>query len=306
MSMEPLILLERADGVATIKLNRPRQLNALNSELNEMLLTSILSVKEDLAMRALIITGAGSRAFAAGADITDMVEATPEKALSVCQLAIDVNNALEELDIPTIAAVNGLALGGGMELALACDLRVGGSRTVFSFPEAGLGIIPGANGCARVVTLLGPSRAKQVIMLGEQLSGKSAFELGLLNWLVEGDPDLDSAALTAKAALKEAGEGVKDDIDAAKELYKKCETAAAEAEAEAVYKEAVKIATRLSAMPGRAIAAAKATVNHAIKEGVPAGKLYETERFTQLFSTHDQKEGMRAMLEKRKAVFAHN
>ena len=124
------------NGIATIKLNRPKALNALNSEINADIMAAINEVKADPSVRVLIMTGS-ERAFAAGADVKEMAEAPPRYAREFCGLAIEINNILESLPIPTIAAVGGFAFGGGCEMTLACDFRVGGSRTTLSFPEVG-------------------------------------------------------------------------------------------------------------------------------------------------------------------------
>ena len=186
--------------VATLVIDRPKALNALNSEINADIMAAINEVKADPSVRVLIVTGS-ERAFAAGADVKEMAEATPRYAREFCGLAIDINNELESLPIPTIAAVGGFAFGGGCEMTLACDFRVGGSRTTLSFPEVGLGIIPGANGCARATAIVGPAKAKQLVMLTEMIPGKQAYDLGLLNWFVEGDAELDAKAKEAKRVL---------------------------------------------------------------------------------------------------------
>ena len=217
-------------GIATIKLNRPKALNALNSAINQDIMAAINLVKADPSVRVLIMTGS-ERAFAAGADVKEMAEATPRYAREFCGLAIDINNILESLPIPTIAAVGGFAFGGGCEMTLACDFRVGGSRTTLSFPEVGLGIIPGANGCARATAIVGPAKAKQLVMLTEMIPGKQAYDLGLLNWFAVGDADLDAAAKAAKAAVKAAkASGNEEELAAAKAALKSAEGAAAKAE----------------------------------------------------------------------------
>ena len=294
------------DGIATIRLNRPKALNALSSEINQDIMAALNLVRADPAVRVLIMTGS-ERAFAAGADVKEMAEATPRYAREFCGLAIDINNILESMSIPTIAAVGGFAFGGGCEMTLACDFRVGGPRTTLSFPEVNLGIIPGANGCARAAAIVGPAKAKQLVMLTEMIPGKQAYELGLLNWLVEGDAALNAAAKEAKAAVKAARiEGSDEKLAAAKAAQKAAEGAAAKAEYEAIYAKAVDVAKQLIGKPGCALAAAKAAINKAAIETVAAGKAAETTEFTLLFNTHDQKEGMAAMIEKRSPVFTHN
>ena len=300
------IIYKVEDGIATIRLNRPKALNALSSEINQDIMAALNLVRADPAVRVLIMTGS-ERAFAAGADVKEMAEATPRYAREFCGLAIDINNILESMSIPTIAAVGGFAFGGGCEMTLACDFRVGGPRTTLSFPEVNLGIIPGANGCARAAAIVGPAKAKQLVMLTEMIPGKQAYELGLLNWLVEGDAALNAAAKEAKAAVKAARiEGSDEKLAAAKAAQKAAEGAAAKAEYEAIYAKAVDVAKQLIGKPGCALAAAKAAINKAAIETVAAGKAAETTEFTLLFNTHDQKEGMAAMIEKRSPVFTHN
>lgn len=300
------IIYSVTDGIATIKLNRPKALNALNSEINADIMEAIKLVQADESVRVLIMTGDG-RAFAAGADVKEMAEATPRYAREFCGLAIEINNLLESMSIPTIAAVGGFAFGGGCEMTLACDFRVGGKRTTLSFPEVGLGIIPGANGCARAVALLGPAKAKELVMLTPMIPGRQAYELGLLNWLVSGSEELEVKAKEAKTALKAAkATGNEAAVNEAKAASKAAEGAAAQAEYDAIYAKAVEVAKQLCQKPACALAAAKSAINKAANETVLAGKAQETTEFTLLFNTHDQKEGMAAMIEKRQAVFTNN
>ena len=299
------IIFTVEDGIATIKLNRPKALNALNSEINADIMAAINEIKANPEVRVLIVTGS-ERAFAAGADVKEMAEATPRYAREFCGLAIDINNELESLPVPTIAAVGGFAFGGGCEMTLACDFRVGGSRTMMSFPEVGLGIIPGANGCARATAIVGPAKAKQLVMLTEMIPGKQAYDLGLLNWYVEGDLKLNETAAEAKKAFRSAKKSGETNLDALKAAQKAAEAEAAKAEYEAIYGKAVEVAKQLMQKPGCALSAAKAAINKAAIETVAAGKAAETTEFTLLFNTHDQKEGMAAMIEKRQAVFTNN
>lgn len=293
------------EGIATIQLHRPKALNALNSEINADIMAAINLAKADPSVRVLIVTG-DARAFAAGADVKEMAEATPRYAREFCGLAIDINNELENLSIPTIAAIGGFAFGGGCEMTLACDFRVGGPRTTLSFPEVGLGIIPGANGCARATAIVGPAKAKQLVMLTEMVPGKQAYDLGLLNWFVEGPADLNAAAAEAKKALKTAKQTCAANLDELKAASKAAEAAASQAEYDAIYAKAVYIAKQLMTKPGCALTAAKIAINKAANETIAAGKSAETTEFTLLFNTHDQKEGMSAMIEKRTAVFTNS
>ena len=254
---------------------------------------------------AIILTKAQTKELVDGIKDGSIVPGSLASTSDIAQL-FDINNELESLPIPTIAAVGGFAFGGGCEMTLACDFRVGGSRTMLSFPEVGLGIIPGANGCARATAIVGPAKAKQLVMLTEMIPGKQAYNLGLLNWYVEGNVELNAAASEAKKAFKAAKKSGEGNIDALKAAQKAAEGEAAKAEYEAIYAKAVEVANTLKSKPGCALASAKAAINKAAIETVAAGKAAETTEFTLLFNTHDQKEGMAAMIEKRQAVFTNN
>lgn len=271
------------DGIATIQLNRPEALNALNSDINADIYAALQEVQKDSSIRALIMTGS-ARAFAAGADVKEMAEANPRYAREFCGLAIEINNTLESLSIPTIAAVNGFAFGGGCEMTLACDFRVGGSRTTLSFPEVGLGIIPGANGCARATAIVGPAKAKELVMLTPMIPGAEAYKLGLLNWYVDGPElqELNAKAKEAKKAYKAAQKAGSADLEDLKKANKAAEAEAQKAEAEAVLAKAHEIAKQLAAKPACALAAAKAAINKAAIETIAAGKAAETTEFLSL------------------------
>lgn len=302
------VRLTVSDGIATIRINRPEALNALCAEVNRDIASALSVVNSDKAIRALILTG-DARAFAAGADVKEMAEATPRFAREFTSVAVDINNTLESMPIPTIAAVSGYAFGGGCEMTLACDFRVGGRHTQMSFPEVGLGIIPGANGCARAVSLVGAAKARELIMLTPVLSGEEAYRIGLLTvFATSTDCDaLCEAEAIAKKALAEAkASGDDAKIAAAKRGFKAAGSAAGEAEFEVIYAKALELAKTLAAKPKCAIAAAKAVINKAALSTVESGKERESAEVALLFDTHDQKEGMAAMLEKRAPIFTNS
>ena len=178
------IIYSVENGVATIKINRPKAYNALNSAVNRDILSALDLVEADKELRVLVITG-DEKAFAAGADIGEMANASPRFAREFCGAAIEINDRLESMPIPVIAAVNGLAWGGGFEMALACDFRIGGPKTSFKLPEVSLGIIPGASGGQRLLALVGPAKAKEMVMLCAAMKGEEAHRLGLLTRLVD-------------------------------------------------------------------------------------------------------------------------
>ncbi|AGL00069.1 enoyl-CoA hydratase/isomerase family protein [Desulfoscipio gibsoniae] len=182
MSFET-ILLGIEDGIATITLNRP-PVNPLNSKLFRELSQAVGDLDADSSVRAVIITGSGEKAFAAGADISEMKNLTSVEMYRFCQVSLHTSNQIENMKKPTIAAINGLALGGGCELALTCDLRLASDKAKFGLPEITLGIIPGGGGTQRLPRLIGVSRAKELLFLGEMIDAVRAEQIGLVNRVV--------------------------------------------------------------------------------------------------------------------------
>ena len=182
MNLE-LLELVIEDRVAIIYLNRPPY-NPLNRKLFEELSGLMDELEQNRSVRAVIITGKGDRAFAAGADIRDMMDLNGMEILEMNEMCRATFAKMEKLSKPIIAAVNGLALGGGSELALACDLRVCSDTAKFGFPEINLGIIPGAGGTQRFQRLVGQTRAKEALYFGEMISAERAYEIGMVNKVV--------------------------------------------------------------------------------------------------------------------------
>lgn len=171
-------------GVTRLTLNRPKQLNALNQQLFRELEQILDQVAEDPAVRVVVITGAGERAFAAGADIREFEAMGPVEALEFSRNTQRVLRKLETLSKPTIAAVNGFALGGGCELMMACDIAYAADSAKIGQPEITLGIIPGGGGTQRLPRLLGKQKAKELVLTGEALSAEEAHRLGLVSKVV--------------------------------------------------------------------------------------------------------------------------
>jgi enoyl-CoA hydratase len=185
--------VETADGIAVITMSRPEALNAFNSEQLDLLGAAIRIVGEDRDVRAVVITGAGDRAFAAGADIKEMVELGQAEGLAFGRKGHAVTNAIELLPQPVIAAVNGYAFGGGCEIAIACDIRIASENARFAQPEVGLGIPPGWGGSQRLPRLIGPGYAAEMIYTGRQVNADEALRIGLVN-AVHPLPQLMTAA----------------------------------------------------------------------------------------------------------------
>jgi len=181
-----LTLESKENGVWILTINRPQALNALNSQvLNEMgMAFRQLSEMDYDHVRALVITGSGEKAFVAGADIKEMTEMNPEQATAFAQKGQSVFHEMNLLKIPVIAAVNGFALGGGCELALACDFMIASENAKFGLPEVSLGLIPGFGGTVRLANAVGIRKARELTYTGEMISAAEAYRLGLVSAVV--------------------------------------------------------------------------------------------------------------------------
>ncbi len=177
------ITVEHSERVAILTFNRPEVLNALNTEVITESLTAVEALSRDDRVGVVVLTGAG-KAFVAGADIAEMRDKTADEAASYAALGHRLMNNLQEMPLPVIAAVNGFALGGGLELALACDIRVAADTAQFGLPETGLGVIPGWGATQRAARLIGPEHTKDLIFTAERISAQRACEIGLVSRVV--------------------------------------------------------------------------------------------------------------------------
>ncbi len=175
------ILLSFDEQIGMLTINRPKALNALNTETLKELQMAIQEVKDHSEARVLILTGAGDKAFVAGADIGEMKDMNSIEALNFSKLGHLTLNMLENLSIPVIAAVNGYALGGGTEIALACDLIYASENAKFGLPEVTLGVFPGFGGTQRLSRLIGKAKAKELILTGKMITAEEAFKIGIVN-----------------------------------------------------------------------------------------------------------------------------
>ncbi len=203
------LVIEKENGIGTLTINRPKSLNALNTQVLEDLHDALIEIDQDKEIDVLIVTGAGDRAFIAGADITEMKDKDALEGRSFSNFGNKVFSLLENLSQPTIAAVNGFALGGGAELAMACDIRIGSEYSKFGQPEVGLGIIPGFGGTQRLSRLVGLAKAKELIYTGKTIKADEAKDIGLVNDVVAADELMDTAIELAELILKQAPLAVK-------------------------------------------------------------------------------------------------
>ena len=249
------IIVEQEGSVGVLRLNRPSALNALNSKVISELIIALDEIEKGVMPKVLIITGSGEKAFVAGTDIIEMEKLSSFEAREFARFARKAIDKVADLDRPVIGAINGFALGGGCELAMACDIRIASEKAKFGQPETGLGIIPGSGGTQRLPRLVGPSKAKQLIFTGEIIDAKTALEIGLVDKVVPHD---------------------------------------------SLMEEAKKMAYTIAGKPRVALALAKYAINRGLDADFQTALGYEIECFAQCFATQDQKEGMRAFLEKRK------
>lgn len=193
------VLLEKKGPYAVATIHRPEALNALNSQVLADLAELLDTVEADKEIRVLVITGAGEKAFVAGADIGEMSTLTKAEGEAFGKKGNDVFRRLETLPIPTIAAVNGFALGGGCEISMSCDIRICSENAVFGQPEVGLGITPGFGGTQRLARIVGMGRAKEIIYTASNIKADEAYRIGLVNKVV---PQEELMAAAQKMASK--------------------------------------------------------------------------------------------------------
>ncbi len=195
------VRLEEEDGLAILYIDRQEALNALNIGILQELREVLTEVESREDLRVLILTGAGEKAFVAGADIKEMLPMTPLETREFASLGHEVTRMLEQMEKPVIAAINGYALGGGCELALACDIRIGAEGVQLGLPEVGLGIFPGFGGTQRLTRLLGRGRASELIFTGDSVDARRAEHIGLLNRVVPPEKLLDEARALGRRML---------------------------------------------------------------------------------------------------------
>jgi len=177
-------LYEKRDGIATITINRPQAMNALNEETIPEILSRLEDAEKDENVRVLVITGAGEKAFCAGLDLKPMRDINVIEAVEMSRRGQKLTLAIEEVGKPVIAAINGYALGGGLELAMACDIRIASEKARIGQPEVNVGLIPGWGGTQRLPRLVGKGIAKELIFTGKMIDAKTAERIGLINMVV--------------------------------------------------------------------------------------------------------------------------
>lgn len=252
------IILEKEDRIATLIINRPKVLNALNRDTVLEIQAAVESVRDDDGIDVLIITGAGDKAFVAGGDITFMMDINAIQGREFGSLGQKVLRLMESMEKPVIAAINGFCLGGGCELAMACDFRICSEKAKFGQPEVGLGVTPGFGGTQRLPRIVGTGMAKQLLYTGDAIDANEALRIGLVNYIVP-----------------------------ANELFDYVQ----------------KIAKKISSRGQLAVRFCKAAANEGMQTDIDRAMSLEADLFALCFATDDQKEGMKAFVEKRAPQF---
>jgi enoyl-CoA hydratase len=252
------ILLSFEGDIGTLTINRPKVLNALNMETLKEIQLAIQEVRNNASVRVLIVSGAGEKTFVAGADIQEMLGMNSIEALSFSRLGHFTLKMIQDLDRPVVAAVNGYALGGGTELALACDIIYASENARFGLPEVTLGVFPGFGGTQRLPRLIGKGKAKELIFTGRMITAEEAFQMGIVN------------RVFPLASLME---------------------------------EVKKVALQIAANGPVGVRLAKMVVDSGFNMDLWEACTLESYAFGVGFTTEDQKEGMKAFLEKRKATY---
>jgi 3-hydroxypropionyl-coenzyme A dehydratase len=287
MSNMKYIQIEPQEDVAIIRINRPEALNAMNTDVISELSRAIDIVGVDDGIKVVIITGAGDRSFCAGADISYMVDIDPMTAERYASSAQSVLNKIEKLEKPVIAAVNGFALGGGCELAMVCDLRIASSNAKLGQPEVTIGIPPGWGGTQRLMRIVGPAKAKELVFTGKMITADEALQIGLVNKIVSlNSEDELSAEIPAGENDKEKEKVRAKSI--AKQLNMK------------LMAECVSMAKEIAKNSSNAVKVSKMLINRGMDTDLDTGLRLEIYGWALCFAHEDRKKMMTTFLNKGK------
>ena len=285
MSSMKFIQLEPQGDIALVKINRPEALNAMNTDVISELSRTIDIIAADDSIKTVIITGAGERSFCAGADISYMVNIDPIQAEKYASSAQAVINKIVRLEKPVIGAVNGFALGGGCELAMACDIRIASSNAKIGQPEVSIGIPPGWGGTQRLMRLVGPAKAKEMIFTGKMVSADEALQIGLVNRVVSvGNED----SLPPEAPKGDAAKEKERSIEVAKILNKK------------LMDECFALAREITKNSFTAVKVSKMLINRGMDSDLETGLRLEIYGWALCFAHEDRQKMMSAFLNKGK------
>jgi 3-hydroxypropionyl-coenzyme A dehydratase len=284
MSTMKHIQLEPRGDIAIIKINRPEALNAVNTDVIAELSRTIDIVGADDGTKAIIITGVGERSFCAGADIAYMVNIDPIKAEKYASSAQAVLNKIERLEKPVIAAVNGFALGGGCELALACDIRIASGNAKIGQPEVTIGIPPGWGGTQRLARIVGPAKAKELIFTGKMITAEEAVQIGLINKVVNLEPEDQLQSQTSDEISNKKEKANEEARSLNKKLIEEC----------------MALANQIAKNSFIAVKVSKMLINKAMDADIDTGLRLEIYGWAMCFAHEDRQKMMSAFLSKSK------
>jgi 3-hydroxypropionyl-coenzyme A dehydratase len=285
MSTMKYIQLEPEGDIAIVRINRPEALNAMNVDVVSELSRTIDIIAADDSIKVVIITGAGERSFCAGADISYMVNIDPMQAERYATSAQSVINKIERLEKPVIAAVNGFALGGGCELAMACDIRIASNNAKIGQPEAAIGITPGWGGTQRLMRLVGPAKAKEMIFTGKMITADQAAQIGLVNRVVIVGPDDN---LPPEAPKGDAAKEKERTVEVGRILNKK------------LMDECMALAREITKNSFTAVKVSKMLINRGMDSDLETGLRLEIYGWALCFAHEDRQKMMSAFLNKSK------
>ena len=285
MSTMKYIQLEPQGDIAILKINRPEALNAMNLDVISELSKMIDIIAADESIKAVVITGAGERSFCAGADISYMVNIDPMQAEKYATSAQDVINKIDRLEKPVIAALNGFALGGGCELAMACDIRIASSNAKIGQPEVTIGIPPGWGGTQRLMRLVGPAKAKELIFTGKMITADEAYQMGLVNTVINlGSDD----KIPPEAPKGDAAKEKERASEIAKTLNRK------------LMDESLALAKEIAKNSFTAVKVSKKLINRGMDTDLETGLRLEIYGWALCFAHEDRQKMMSAFLNKSK------
>lgn len=285
MSNMKYIQLESQGEVAILRINRPEALNAMNNDVVSELSQTVDKIGADESIKVIIITGAGEKAFCAGADISYMVDIDPITAEKYASSAQSVLNKIERIEKPVIGAINGYALGGGCELAMVCDIRIASSNARLGQPEVTIGIPPGWGGTQRLMRLVGPAKAKELVFTGRMIPAEEAFQLGLVNNVISLTPDDN---LPAEVAADDKEKQKERNNQIAKLLNNK------------LMNECIAMAKQISKNSFNAVKVSKMLVNRGMDADLDTGLRLEIYGWSLCFAHEDRKKMMSDFLNKSK------
>jgi 3-hydroxypropionyl-coenzyme A dehydratase len=285
MSTMKYIQLEPQGDIAILRINRPEALNAMNLDVISELSKMIDIIAADGSIKTVVITGAGERSFCAGADISYMVHIDPIQAEKYATSAQDVINKIDRLEKPVIAAVNGFALGGGCELAMACDIRIASSNAKIGQPEVTIGIPPGWGGTQRLMRIVGPAKAKELIFTGKMITADEAYQIGLVNKVINlGSED----KIPPEAPKGDAAKEKERATEIAKTLNRK------------LMDESLALAKEIAKNSFTAVKVSKNLINRGMDSDLETGLRLEIYGWALCFAHEDRQKMMSAFLNKSK------